>query len=121
MQSYGLCDTRGRNSTGSVCIHTTGPLEPDFWQPIDCEGEQWRPDDASEPYTPNLDGTSSMHLADLYTWLDNALESRPEDPGQPAAGDSVPMSRQSDPPTVSGSPRHMAAPFTGEALLPICR
>lgn len=95
MYPYPYGDTWGQRSGVSSAQPTNGPLEPDFWQPIDVEAETARTDDASEPWTASLEGTSSMQLADLYTWLDNALESRPEDPTQPNAPDAAPAPTRS--------------------------
>ncbi|KAK9841734.1 hypothetical protein WJX74_011076 [Apatococcus lobatus] len=114
MYPYTYGDTWGKRSGVSSAQQTNGPLEPDFWQPIDVEAETARTDDASEPWTASLEGTSSMQLADLYTWLDNALESRPEDPMQPNAPDAAAApSRATENPHTGSVPLHMNGSLNG--------
>ncbi len=113
MYSYG---GRGKNSISSVRV-ASGPFEPDFWQPIDVEAEPAKPDDASEPWTPSLDGTSSLQLADLYTWLDDALNSSVEDPAHPSVVDHNAVARLSEHPAASSSPPLPSWPLSGNLTI----
>ncbi|KAK9857175.1 hypothetical protein WJX84_007430 [Apatococcus fuscideae] len=115
-QSFGDdADWNSQGGTGSMSsarhTNTNGPFEPDFWQPIDVEAEQSRGGDGGDPWSSSLDGTASLQLADLYTWLDNALESRPEDPANPAL--QAPARRLAEAPTVPSSPKRISGPMSG--------
>ena len=112
LYAYNQGDTWGRGSMSSARhTNTNGPFEPDFWQPIDVEAEQSRGGDGGDPWSSSLDGTASLQLADLYTWLDNALESRPEDPANPAL--QAPARRLAEAPTVPSSPKRISGPMSG--------